>query len=194
LNDDEFIFAIDTDTYAGSFERQMCAYISGRIGECEVGKKEADIYFKEEFGSPKEELNFKDQDAFDFIIDQPDEHGCFRPVSIYPTPGLFNHGMGGIFADGQEEEALEDYRKECLKYSKKTGNKENLPLFSPSTLKKHEAFCSVAIYMARRPTEEEINALKHRVYKFVEYYKGHKFKITGFRLIKETKMVFEEEV
>ncbi len=38
---DHYLFVIDTDTYAGSFEREICAYVTGQIGECEVGKEEA---------------------------------------------------------------------------------------------------------------------------------------------------------
>ncbi|KKK83825.1 hypothetical protein LCGC14_2789530, partial [marine sediment metagenome] len=34
---DSWIFIIDTDSYAGNFEREMCAYITGRVGECGVG-------------------------------------------------------------------------------------------------------------------------------------------------------------
>ena len=40
---DHYLFVIDTDIYAGNFERQMCAYITGQIGECEVGKENAEL-------------------------------------------------------------------------------------------------------------------------------------------------------
>ncbi len=33
-----YLFVIDTDTYAGNFEREMCAYVTGQIGECEVSR------------------------------------------------------------------------------------------------------------------------------------------------------------
>jgi hypothetical protein len=32
-----WLFIVDTDSYAGNFERCMCAYMTGQIGECEVG-------------------------------------------------------------------------------------------------------------------------------------------------------------
>ena len=32
-------FIIDTDQYAGNFERELCAWTTGQIGECEVGKE-----------------------------------------------------------------------------------------------------------------------------------------------------------
>ena len=28
---------IDTDTYAGNFERELCAYVTGIVRDCEVG-------------------------------------------------------------------------------------------------------------------------------------------------------------
>jgi len=39
-----FIFVIDTDTYAGNFERPMCAYMTGRVGECGVGEEFAEMF------------------------------------------------------------------------------------------------------------------------------------------------------
>lgn len=62
---------IDTDAYAGNFEREMCAHCTGHYGECEVG------------------LEFAEQiDEFeDAIISIPDEHGCHRPCTLWDTPG-----------------------------------------------------------------------------------------------------------
>lgn len=59
---------IKTDAYAGNFERQLCAWLTGTIGMCEVGKNliEPDI-----------EMMFEDT-----ICQMPDDHGCYRPVSI----------------------------------------------------------------------------------------------------------------
>ena len=34
-------FIVDTDSYAGNFEREMCAYMTGHIGECSVGEEYA---------------------------------------------------------------------------------------------------------------------------------------------------------
>jgi len=63
--------AIDTDAYAGCFERQMCAHITGQVGDCNVG---------EDFIS---ESLFEDSR----ICHIPDEHGCSRPCAITITPG-----------------------------------------------------------------------------------------------------------
>lgn len=88
-----FGIVIDTEQYSGNFERELCAFLTGRIGECEVGQEYA-----------------HENPLFDNVIDKPDEHGCRRPCEIHPTRGWFNHGHGGHFRDGQEVKALEHYR------------------------------------------------------------------------------------
>ena len=30
---DHFLLVIDTNSYAGNFERQLCAYVTGQIGD-----------------------------------------------------------------------------------------------------------------------------------------------------------------
>lgn len=63
-------FIIVTDSYAGNFEREMCAYLTGQIGECGVGS---------EFVSLLEDS----RPEFDNMIQVADEYGCYRPVEIY---------------------------------------------------------------------------------------------------------------
>jgi len=59
---------IKTDSYAGNFERQLCAHLTGHIGECEVGKEYVNEKIYEEFE--------------DCIEQKPDENGHFRPVDL----------------------------------------------------------------------------------------------------------------
>lgn len=68
----EYIFVIDTSDYAGNFEREMCAYLTGNIGECGVGDDYAKI-FNEEVGV----------ESFYNVTSRADEHGCYRPASIW---------------------------------------------------------------------------------------------------------------
>ena len=72
-------FVIDTDSYAGNFEREMCAYVTGVVGDCTTGEDFAAIYLQE---TKEEESQF-----LDYIEQRPDEHGNFRPTSIYKTKG-----------------------------------------------------------------------------------------------------------
>lgn len=84
---EKIIFVVHTDSYSGNFERQLCAYVTGIVGDCDVGSGLADE-FLEELG----EDNF---DIFEALIEQTaDENGVCRPCSIYPTPGRLNNGNG----------------------------------------------------------------------------------------------------
>lgn len=76
--ENNFIFVIDTDQYAGNFEREICAFCTGRYGECEVGKKIAD-----EFRS----MFPKEWDSFEIVnCYVMDDHGTGRPAAIIATP------------------------------------------------------------------------------------------------------------
>lgn len=80
----EYVFVIDTDSYSGNFERQLCGYITGVVGDCEVGEKESNCFTKEV--DP-------DSDAlFDHVTQKADEHCCYRPCSIWITPNRFTIG------------------------------------------------------------------------------------------------------
>ena len=90
------VVAIDTTDYSGNFEREMCAFVTGQVGECGVG----DGLIEE----AQEELA---QDTFnntlewieDHIVQEADDSDCpcLRPCSIWPTPGRVNNGSGGRF-------------------------------------------------------------------------------------------------
>lgn len=96
-----YAFVIDTEQYAGNFERQLCAYITGHVGECGIGEEFADIF---------EEENQKDTiDLFSNIISETDDNGCFRPCAIYPTLGWFNDGQGNHFKDGDKKKSKYKY-------------------------------------------------------------------------------------
>lgn len=86
---------VDTDKYSGNFEREMCAYATGQVGECGVGDNIA-----------AEELpNIVHADWWEDNVRQQYD-GCARPVGIYPTPGFINDGMGGHYSDTPENRAI----------------------------------------------------------------------------------------
>lgn len=64
----EYQIVVKTNSYAGNFEREMCAYMTGIVGECEVGSE-----FIEEEISPLFENSVKSK---------PDDHGCYRPIAL----------------------------------------------------------------------------------------------------------------
>ncbi|MBI5355578.1 MAG: hypothetical protein HZB68_03940 [Candidatus Aenigmarchaeota archaeon] len=81
-----YIFVIDTDSYAGSFEREMCAYVTGQIGDCEVGAEFAELAEKE---IPEMVEKF-----WSIVEKFPDENGCYMPVEIWPNLRYGNDGNG----------------------------------------------------------------------------------------------------
>ncbi len=67
IKETTYVFEIETDKYAGNFEREMCAYVTGIVGECEVGKKYVDENIEDKFE--------------DMVKQVPDEHACYRPCA-----------------------------------------------------------------------------------------------------------------
>ena len=184
-----YLFVIDTEQYAGNFERMMCAYMTGSIGECEVGDKEKEI-FEKEMGI-KPDADGVLHDPFEFVIGRADDHGCSRPVTIYPTIGWFNNGLGGEFRDGEEVKALKHYHERCHEEAERlyVSSKDDwLARAKSVNLRKYPSYLSVAIFMERAPTDEEWKILEERAVKFTSYWEEtehKKIKITGFRLILE---------
>lgn len=160
-----WMFVIDTDQYAGNFEREMGSYLTGKVRKYFPGisKILADMY--------KQETSDPHATRFTKILGkhEPDlEHGSSY-VDSWETPGWFNNGEGGEFRDGQEAEALEHHKKYCLKEasvvrewdtdgsSKQTWlDRADEPLF------KWPAGMSVAIAFTEKPIVEQIKVLKER--------------------------------
>ena len=86
-----YAFIIDTDSYAGNFEREMCAYVTGVIGECTAGADVALIAL-EELGS--QALWFEEH-----AVQVPDDHGCHRPTSMWNNTGDTKFHSVAIFLD-----------------------------------------------------------------------------------------------
>lgn len=101
---------IDTNLYAGNFEREMCATLTGHCGECGVGAEEASETFLDMSDDVKGWWTNNIGSVYD---------GCWRPVGITGTPGYFNHGMGGEYLDTPENRiiALVDYNQKIRDYN-----------------------------------------------------------------------------
>lgn len=101
-----YLVVIDTDKYAGNFEREMCAYITGVVGECEVGLKSKNVAIKE-----------LDQETVYWfahnVAQMPDEHNVKRPCAIRATPGWFNDGVGNHWRDGSD---LKEVRQKKIEW------------------------------------------------------------------------------
>lgn len=86
-NDSQYLFIIDTDSYAGNFERELCAYITGVLGECGVGDQEQIEFNKSVSDALAEQF-------CEIVEHVADDHGCFRPCAISETPDRGNNGYG----------------------------------------------------------------------------------------------------
>ena len=93
-------FVIDTDSYAGNFEREMCAYLTGVVGDCDVGKEFAGLYSKD---TGEEEYRF-----LEYLGRRYDDHGCARPCSIYPTAGWVSVGHDHAVLEKDWDQSIAD--------------------------------------------------------------------------------------
>jgi hypothetical protein len=178
---DGYIFVVDTDHYAGNFERPMTAYVTGNTGECEVGEEEAEMF--------KATVTIEIGERIDDIIESvPDDHGCCRPASIYPTPGFFNDGLGNEYpdADWGTDKVKEVYNKAA----KEHGLTDSAPGRFPS-------YQSVAMFFSDKPEDDLLELMVNRTKEFCANHmsftkESDPIKVLGIRLVKE--QVIEEVV
>lgn len=174
-------FVIDTDSYAGNFERELCAHITGHIGECEVGQDFVEDGIAELFNN---------------IVEVPDEHDCRRPCSIYPNPRYKNNGMGFGYLDGQEDIALQKLKQSYLEYGEKVyagyadkayAQKEKdrwtQKANDTTTAPAYDCYNSVVIFFESEPTTEQIEIMKQRATTFKPTEFVGSFNIEGFRVV-----------
>ena len=207
----KYYFIVDTDTYAGNFEREMCAHITGQVGECDVGQ---DIAKKAKDNIPLDKLDLFEE----HIMQEPDEHGCHRPCKIYPTPGYHNHGLGFEFVDGEEDKAIEAYAEHCLEESKinyykdKSANESHKQEWldksnnAANEYGHYPSYQSVAIGFYDELESDIIKLMKLRAQEFAELCRNKQavktgcrsevggFNIEGFRLVTECTTTKEKSI
>jgi len=83
-----YLFVVDTNCYAGNFERELCAYMTGEVGDCGVGDAEA-ACAKKEAATLLKKYNLEE-----LVVSVPDENGCCRPAVLVPNSKYGNDGMG----------------------------------------------------------------------------------------------------
>lgn len=88
-------FVVDTDSYAGNFERELSSFVVGRCDE--HGEHRGGIY-KEMY---EEEVPKSIQKLFEDLVeervdDHDDDFIGRAPMALVPTPGFENNGMGKI--------------------------------------------------------------------------------------------------
>lgn len=213
MDKSDYLFVIDTSQYAGNFERPMCAYLTGCIGECEVGREMAEIFHKD----------FPSQDLFENIAQVQDENGCSRPVTIWANPRWGNDGMGGhyLIKTVNQKDACAVYVKSVesiyggymrntqsvldkLEKGEKVSNwtiegakkeiaRHQAEIDKAKKLKKvscYLAYMSLGIWFDTKPTQKQIDLMKIRANNFASIYRSSKsynkdfhLDIEGFRLL-----------
>jgi hypothetical protein len=159
---DRWYFIVDTDSYAGNFERELCAYVIGAAGE--HGAHVAGPYLKLfRMWCPVELGSLSDTR----IADSGDDGTRESPCDLAPTPGWSNNGNG-------------------KSYRVRPNNKRYRY--------KHPAYNSVALFLRRRPSDDELTELVKRALEFPTLQKVHPWEarpteILGCRLLKEAVQV-----
>lgn len=91
----QYAFIVDTNKYAGNFEREMTAYCTGQVGECGVGDDEA-----ERFVEAMNDVIY-DGDPLPEVLDEyiqhrPDDNYCHRPCAITQSPDGIDESMASV--------------------------------------------------------------------------------------------------
>lgn len=84
---EEYSLLVCTDSYVGNFEREMCAFMTGSIGDCGVGEEYSDLFHTficnkigRKWGGNGDDLMMG---LTDWRADSDDSAPCARPVGIY---------------------------------------------------------------------------------------------------------------
>jgi hypothetical protein len=89
----EYLLIVDTNLYAGNFEREMTAFATGVLGECEVGDTMLEDFFEgaAAFGYDVDPDDMDAESPFiDLMVQKDDGEGCQRPCSISMQNGEYN--------------------------------------------------------------------------------------------------------
>lgn len=95
-----YAFVIDTNSYAGNFEREMTAYLTGVVGDCTVGEQLIETL----------PINFENK-----IQQVADEHGCYRPTTCWIEPNTKQNNSVAIFFYEKPTTEEIDFMKERVK-------------------------------------------------------------------------------
>jgi len=119
---EKYTLLVNTNSYAGNFERELTAYCTGVIGECEVGEELVD--------------NFNDEIAFHFNIpcdyfsdsleQRADDYDCYRPCQIERNKDGIYNTVGINFYNKPTEKEVN-----IIKYAaNKFGEQNNIDIIS----------------------------------------------------------------
>lgn len=136
----EYSFIIDTDKYAGNFERDMCAFLTGEIGECGVG----DEYVDEALDAIEKE--FGDRAIFGDYVEQrtngDDNSPCYRSCQMTESKdGELYNSVEIYFSKYPEDNMISFMKKRAFEFAKKY--EMNVLSFRMLTIKKTYEYADI---------------------------------------------------
>lgn len=93
---------IDTDKYAGNFEREVCAWVTGHIGDCGVGGELVENKITKQFPN---------------IGQKTDDHGCWRPTEVWPNDEKKYNSLIIYFEKKPTKEQIELIKERCKSFN-----------------------------------------------------------------------------
>jgi len=125
-----YIVVIDTNRYAGNFEREMCAFCTGLTGDCGVGVDE-----KKEFEEAYNDYMFDDMGVW-----RDKEGNCRRPVELVEKDSVYN-SVGILFNSIPNKEQLDIIEKRAREYAKRI----NLEILGIRVLKEETGVTEIIV-------------------------------------------------
>ena len=113
---ERYTFIILTDQYTGNFERELCAYCTGVVGDCGVGEKQRTKFI----------VDYSEEKADEIweLLEQRYDEGCARPVSV-SSP---NTALEIYFYDRPTQEVIDMIKERANKFKLKDFNDKPKPL------------------------------------------------------------------
>ena len=190
----KYLLIIDTDQYAGNFERQLTGFCTG-VHDGTHGDLEASMF--DEFIEANDiESNWESL----VTTSVTDENGYQRVCSIWPSPGRFNNGMGHCYdandpvamgeARALSKQAMKEYHASQIAMCERRlaeGDFEEdrrggwtkeacertiasalLSIEQAGTFVENPAYESVVIFLQREPTAEDMALFRRRLADYAE--------------------------
>lgn len=189
-----YLFVVDTESYAGNFERPLCAFVTGQVGECGVGEELAE--------QARKEIGEALLLWFDANVAFKEEDGVARPVGIRPTPGWYNDGYGGHYREGEDPQVVRERFEKNVRAVPTRIDHASILKAGPGRFPSYQ---SVEIYLDKVPTAEIFKLMEERVRRFAverpdtrayleEGETPEPLTVTAVRLVKQTTIVTEEDI
>lgn len=217
-----YLLIIDTDQYAGNFERQLTGFCTG-VDDGTHGHLEGEdlVDFLED--NPEYENTWEHK-----IITNPDDNGYARVCSIWPTPGRANNGLGHSYdptdpdqvelarlmakesaiayhtphiQEAQARIANNDYPLNWTKEGcERAIESANASIERAGQFMDHPSYESVVIFLNQPPTAEDMKLFRVRLDDFASDQMhfgrrtGKKLAIKNIRLVKRETTIVDTEV